>query len=305
MKQDIENVKNTLKRYKFPVDIIIEVTNFCNLKCIMCPQKDLKRKKGEMSDGVYRKIIDEVAIESPESRIWLAIMGEPLLIGNRIIDMIQYAKTSGIKSVNLNTNGMLLEKDITQKLVDSGLDYILFGIDAYKPSTYRKIRINGDLESLVKEILYMIEYKHLQKRITPEIIMQFIMMDENEKELDDFIKYWLDKKQTVKVRPKLGWGTGVEADNLKLSDSQRNFPCPWLTRTVSIHWDGKFAQCDADFEGRFSPGNIKDNSIKEIWRGELAKRREKHWELNFDHELCTVCKDWQAGRSKFIYPENI
>ncbi len=128
-------------------------------------------------------------------------------------------------------------------------------------------------------------------------------MDENEKELEDFKKYWLENGVIVKIRPKLGWGTGVNADNLNLPDSERDFPCPWLTRTVSIHWNGKFAQCDADYEGIYSPGNLSTTSIKKIWRGELANRREKHWNLDFSHELCVKCKDWQAGRSQFYYPK--
>ena len=44
-------------------------------------------------------------------------------------------------------------------------------------------------------------------------------------------------------------------------------------------------------------------TIKEIWETELAERREKHWNNDFSHELCKECKDWQAGRSYFFYPE--
>lgn len=81
------------------------------------------------------------------------------------------------------------------------------------------------------------------------MIIQFIVMEEIEHEVEAFQRHWLSKNAVVKVRPNLAWGTGVTAANLNLPESERTFPCPWLTRTVSIHWTGKLAQCDADFEG--------------------------------------------------------
>jgi len=56
-----------------PVDVAIETVAFCNLRCIMCPQKNLARERGAMSFELFKKIINEVAAESPTSRIWLAL----------------------------------------------------------------------------------------------------------------------------------------------------------------------------------------------------------------------------------------
>lgn len=302
LKLDIENVKKTLQKYDFPVDIIIEVTAYCNLKCIMCPQPFLKRERGEMTFETFKKIIDEVAVENPKARIWLAIMGEPLLIGDRLIEMIKYAKSFNLE-IHVNSNAEYLTEDIARKLVEANVDEIIVGLDAATKETYDKIRVAGNFEKTVQNIEKIIKIKEEMKATKPTIIMQIIVMEENENELEDFKKYWLSKKTVVKVRPKLGWGTGVKAENLNLEDSERNFPCPWLTRTVSIHWNGRVAQCDADYEGVYSPGNIYINSIKEIWQGELGKRRQKHWDNDFTHELCSKCKDWQAGRSYFYYPE--
>ena len=48
IKPNLKDVKETLEDYPFPVDIIVEVTRHCNLKCIMCPYPQLKRSKGHM-----------------------------------------------------------------------------------------------------------------------------------------------------------------------------------------------------------------------------------------------------------------
>lgn len=300
----LEEAKKTLQHYTFPVDIIIEVTAYCNLQCIMCPQKSLKRDKGEMSLDTFKKIIDEVSIENPKARIWLAIMGEPLLIGDNLVKMISYAKSKGLHSIHLNTNANNLTNDVSLKLIDSGLTEILVGLDAFTQETYEKIRIHGDFDKTVSNINFLLKNIKDQQKQLPKVVMQFIVMDENEHEVELFKNYWLQQNTIVKIRPKLGWGTGVEAKNLNLPDSIRDFPCPWLTRTISIHWSGRVAQCDADYEAEYSPGDINKESIKEIWSKELAKRREKHWQNDFSHELCSKCKDWQAGRSSFYYPDD-
>jgi len=164
--------------------------------------------------------------------------------------------------------------------------------------------VGGDLKVLRDNVQKMIKIKYRKGLSTPEIIAQFIVMEENENEVEEFKKYWLEQGATVKIRPKLGWGAAVESKVLdSMGEQTERFPCAWLTRTVSIHWDGSFSQCDADHDGLYSPGHLDSNSIKEVWDGKLAELRGRHWEGDFDFKPCNTCKDWMAGRSYFFYPE--
>ena len=44
-----------------------------------------------------------------------------------------------------------------------------------------------------------------------------------------------------------------------------------------VWFDGKVNPCDADYKSYLSYGNVKDNTIKEIWDGEkLKKLRDQH-----------------------------
>ena len=302
-KPNLEAVKKTLKHNPFPIDIVVETIAYCNLRSIMCPQPALKRQRGEMPLEVYRKIIDEVAKESPSSNLWLALMGESLLVGHKLAEMIAYAKQKGIQKVHLNTNARFMDGKMAEKLIASGVDEIIVGLDAFTKETYDRVRVGGDFNETVKNIEHLLKIKKERRLEKPVVIMQLIVMEENEREEEQFKRYWLGKGAVVKIRPKLGWGAGVEAKNLNLPESERNFPCPWLNRTVSIHWSGRLAQCDADYEGSYSPGDIKTQTIRDIWEGELAARRDRHWKGDFTHDLCKNCKDWQAGRSEFYYPQ--
>jgi radical SAM protein with 4Fe4S-binding SPASM domain len=254
----------------------------------------MKREKGNMSFDVFKKVADELP---PETTLWLALLGEPLMNPNQLIDMVYYAKRIGLKDVRLNTNGLLLTERISAELVDAGLDYVLISVDAFEPSTYKKIRIGGNLRKLVENVDNLISIRNKSQL---KVVVQFIVMEENEEEVEFFKDFWLEAGAIVKIRPKLSWGNTIEAKNLNLEQKDRTYPCPWLARTVSIQWTGRLAQCDFDYEGEYSPGDIRTQSIKEIWDGEILKRRQKHVAGDFTHPLCSTCKDWQVGLAQYF-----
>jgi len=50
-----------------------------------------------MSSQLFKRIVDEVAAESPYTEVWPTFMGEAMLLGDRLFDLIEYAKTVGCK----------------------------------------------------------------------------------------------------------------------------------------------------------------------------------------------------------------
>jgi MoaA/NifB/PqqE/SkfB family radical SAM enzyme len=46
---------------KKPYIIDIELTNNCNLSCIFCDRQTMKREKGYMDIGVFKKLADEAS----------------------------------------------------------------------------------------------------------------------------------------------------------------------------------------------------------------------------------------------------
>ncbi|MCZ7587107.1 MAG: hypothetical protein M5R36_29260 [Deltaproteobacteria bacterium] len=44
----------------FPQAVHIEITNKCNIACVMCPQPTQPREQGMMSEDLFRRIIDEL-----------------------------------------------------------------------------------------------------------------------------------------------------------------------------------------------------------------------------------------------------
>lgn len=289
-----------LLRLPFPAEIAIETHSYCNFRCVVCPYTSMQRPKGKMRPELFHKIVDEVVRESPNSRLWLAVMGEPLFDKN-LASFLRYAHENGAPRIHLNTNGTFLEGQLAQDILDTGVESVYVAIDANTSDTYNIVRPGGELDRVTRNVENLINLRERSSRNKPEIAVQFIVMDENAGEVDAFHDFWLKRGAVVKIRLRQGWGQSISADDLKKLNIER-FPCPWLLRTINIHWDGHATQCDADYEEKYAAGNITVQSIKEVWDGELAKRRERHWANDYQHPLCANCRDWSAGRAEFFYP---
>ena len=71
-----------------PLHVDIELTNHCDLDCVMCERRNMNRPKGMMSMEMFQAVINEcrdMRVDSIKLNLW----GESLL-HKRIIDMIRY-----------------------------------------------------------------------------------------------------------------------------------------------------------------------------------------------------------------------
>lgn len=287
----------------FPKVVLIDTVSFCNLACSMCVHPNMTREKGIMSWELFTKIIDEVAAEDKNTRVWMVFFGEPFILKNRnpsIFDMIRYAKDKGLTDVVTNTNACLMDEDVSRKLIEAGLDAIYIGIDAFSQEIYSKIRVKGDYESTVKNIQYLLKLKEELKSDKPDVFVQFVELDLNTHEKDAFINFWSEQGAKVKIRPKVSWAGLIEAPNLVLGDEDR-WPCYWAMQTMSITDQGKVVTCAVDLDARFVAGDVKNATLKEVWNGTLKVLRQMHLGKKFTElpAICKDCKDWQSARADY------
>ena len=181
------------KLSKFRSVIPIDTVSFCNLKSSMCITKDSKAEKGFMDWDLYTKIIDEIALKNKDAMVFMAFRGEPMVRSRfkpDIFEMIKYAKNKGLTKVVMNSNGCLLTEENSRKLLESGLDQIFIGIDAFSEDVYVKNRCGGNYKQTVKNVLKLLELKKKMKLEKPIIECQFIEMDNNIHQRQAFIDFW-------------------------------------------------------------------------------------------------------------------
>ena len=287
----------------FPKVVLIDTVSYCNLRCKMCVHKNMTRKKGIMKWELLTKIIDEIAENNKNTRVWMVFFGDPFVIKNAkpsIFDMIRYAKDKGLTDVVLNSNGCLMDKDAAQKVIESGLDSIYFGVDAFNPETYSKLRVGGDYNKTINNILTLLGLKKNLSSDHPKVYIQFVEMEENMNEKEDFIKFWTQYDVTVKIRPKLSWAGNIEAPNLILGNEDR-WPCHWLMQTMSIADDGKVVLCPVDLDAKVVVGDVTKETLKHVWQNQLKALRKLHIEDRYNElpPMCRDCRDWQSARADY------
>lgn len=276
----------------FPHQVLMETTSACQLRCVMCARESaLKKgtlKVGNMEEGLALKIIDEIAEVNPKTRFWFCFFGEPT-ISKQIWRRIRTAKDKGIETTIINTNGNLLTPEICDQIIECGLDEIYVGLDAATAGTYSKVRIRGSYDQVVQGVHYLVKHKGDNLKVT----VQFGVYDENEHELEQFKKYWTDLGVPVFIRPKLTW-LGYLSEHY--STQENRYPCPWILDSLPIYYNGLVPYCICDWDNRMPVGDIKKQSITEVWQTSYRKWQNRHLSGQFDKlpPFCQQCRDWQT-----------
>ena len=152
---------SNLKKLDYPIQLDFELNSSCNMRCPMCPiSAESPKGKGKKTwfDFEFYKEILEFSVQKGTKAIKLNYINEPL-IRNDLIKFIDFAKKIGVLDIYFSTNGLLLNEQISEKLINSGLTRIQISIDATTQETYDKIRPGGDYNKIIKNVLNFINLK--------------------------------------------------------------------------------------------------------------------------------------------------
>lgn len=298
---ELSRIEATLQSFAFPKKFAVETCAECNLACSMCYHPTMKRLKGVMPLALWTRMADEIAATAPRTECWFSFCGEPLLEPERLFEILAYGRDVGLESLNVNTNGMLLTGDVAHRLLDSGAHLVVIGIDGFTAASYERARTGGNRDVVYANVEGLLERRRTAGR-GPEIQVQFIEMDFNAHELDDYTRFWHDRGAVVKVRRQLSWG-GKFQTSLCVPDDER-IPCPWAITMMHVFWDGRVPRCPGDMEYEEGVGNAWEHSIAHLW-GELGRYRDLHLARRFDElpERCHDCQDWMTGAAERLRPE--
>lgn len=278
---------------KFPPSIAVETTNYCNFNCNFCGHNKMKRKKGFMDVKTFKKVVDEIAKENINTSLWMEFYGEPLLLKYKLVYFIRYAKDKGLKNVYLNTNGLLLDEEISEAIIDSNLDKVVISLDAYYEDTYLKIRNNENFQQVKNNILNFIKIRNkINSNLKVEV--QLIQLPDIHKDDEEerFLNYWKEKGVDVKLKQYITWNGALDIEKMR---HKYRYPCGWLFKTMAITWNGDVVQCSCDYDGKYIAGNIKNEFIKDIWNNNLKKIRNLHLQEKYNQTpICENCKDWDS-----------
>jgi|TARA_Y100000310_G_scaffold76658_1_gene73154 radical SAM protein with 4Fe4S-binding SPASM domain len=289
--KNMELYKNKSVTSLRPAVIWIEPTDLCNLKCKMCPigvGDGLDRPKGMMKMDLYKKIIDEVSEWKPVIKLFHT--GESL-IHPGLEEMIRYAKERGC-FVMLNTNATIMNERKSQMILDSGLDYLSFSFDGATKEVYENIRIGGNFETTMENIINFLKMRKEQAKRKPFVNVEMIKMKDTEEEVEKFKNTFKEHSvDNIGIKKLMNWGDQVPVEG-EMEKVFTDLSClhPWSF--ANILYDGSVVPCCRDSHAKHVLGDVNEDKLMDIWNKnyKMLKFRETLAEEN-GHKKIDICSN--------------
>lgn len=164
-----------------PDVIQIPLTNLCNLRCKMCSiARDDDR---ELSKEIILEIINQASAMGIKEAVLTG--GEPFLRKD-IFDILNYCRQKSMRWV-VTTNGTLINRDLAQKLVNSGLGHLHFSLDGLE-KTNDFFRGEGNFKKTIEAIKTINEIRN-KNGFALSVGIACTVMNRNLKDLFGLLEY--------------------------------------------------------------------------------------------------------------------
>ena len=256
---EIYPIKKILDDY--PPYLQIEPSSICNYRCVFCfmTDKSLTDKRnghmGQMSLELFKKIID--AAENKVEFISLASRGEPMACKD-ISKMLEYT-VGKFLNLKINTNASLLNEEKIHAILSGGVKTLVISVDAADKESYKSLRVNGNLEKVLKNLELFNNIKEKNYSSSKIITRVSGVKVSDEQKFKDMEKVWgglVDQVAFVNYNP---WENSYDKETNNIKQ-----PCSDLWRRMFIWWDGKVNPCDVDYKSKLSV-SIFNSDLKSLW----------------------------------------
>ena len=273
------------KVWGYPFEWEVDTTNICQLKCPLCHTGlgTVDRQKGVMHFDLYKKTVDEIK----DYCIWLSLYswGEPFL-NKRIHEYVEYAHRANIATIMSTNLNKPLTPEMAEALVRSGLDSLIISLDGTTQEVYEVYRVGGRLDRVLDNIRLLAETRRRLGSTTPFLEWQFIVMRQNEHQMEDARRMAAELGVDDIVFKQVDFPHGE--DDPKLAErwmpvdteefrTDNPFDKPYaeggdrcwrLWRSGVVNWDGGYAPCCYLTDAADDFGSVKTHTIKEIWNNQ-------------------------------------
>ena len=171
---------------------------------------------------------------------------------------------------------------------------------------YEKIRLNANYEEVVENVERLFRLRKERGSKLPYIILRMIKMDETQDDVEAFKARWepfLEEHDEVAFSNYQTWNNTVENKRVDTPDGLRRLeemkpeklpPCRMIYKTLQVYYDGRATPCCYDYDCVMDVGNVKDQSIQEIWNGDKLRAVRQLHEDGRLHEIsiCNGCQEY-------------
>lgn len=276
------------------VQIHLEPTNGCNLKCVTCNNMHSAHDKGRMSIEMAYRVIDEAWEEmGGEGKIGLFIRGESVIDPN-LPNMIDYARGKGFRKILLSTNIMLLTPERARKILESGLSELRLSVDAVDAETFESTRAGSRFDVIVSNLESLRQLRH-DMNASCYFRLHASLHRRSFERVPEFIRRWSHMIEQFRFTVAVNQGglfsqdTAQKFSGMKFATATTyQIPCRILYDYVGVTWNGKLTSCCVDYREKFVTGHI-DQGLRNGFMSDAAKKiRQDHLNGEFG-DLCGKC----------------
>jgi sulfatase maturation enzyme AslB (radical SAM superfamily) len=268
---------------EYPLHVDLELASICNLRCPMCytisPEFRKHVNAKLMEWDLFTRLVDQCVAGDVYS-IRLSLRGESFL-HPRFVDCVRYAKSAGIKEVSTLTNGLRLDEEMFEELIEAGIDWITISFDGLGED-YEKIRRPAKFDEAVRKIAAYARIKAERGLVKPVIKIQTIL-PAIEKNPEEFYEVFRPICDMVSANPLIDF-----FDDKSTLPKIPDFVCPQIYERLVIGADGTAMMCANDESQHHPVGDANTQTIHQIWHG------PKLTDIRAIHKAHRGCKDIHA-----------
>ena len=281
-----------------PLCIDIELAAVCDLGCPHCYRQFISTPDKIMSKELAFKLIEQASeLNVPSMKFnW---RGEPLL-NPYLPDIVDYAKQNGVLETIINTNATKLDHNLSKKLINSGLDLLIYSFDGGTKKSYEKMRPGrfkkNNFEDVYKNIRDFSTLKKEMNSMFPRTKIQMVLTDETYQEQEEYFSLFKDIVDDVSVKQYTERGGKISdvgeeyikkevphsndvKSLLKINQISKNsevmkdadgnifvstgrLPCEQPYQRMLITYDGRVSMCCYDWGSMHPVGYVDELAIK-------------------------------------------
>ncbi len=314
---DFEDKGVKLKKEKsFPKKILLELTNNCNLNCIMC---GVGKKRYDPSRNLPLDLLNYLSenILIKAEIIRLNGLGESTILHNffEYLDILSKLPAQ----LEIVTNLTVTKNEIWDKLIENNTNFLI-SCDSSSADLFEKIRRGANFTNFKTNLRYI--GSNISNPLQGQII--FTLMDCNVHELSKVVNLtadmglggvivnvvktnkndynWMNLKYEIIIKEfqkayqlsksydlilKLPDHLGKIPVNEQISNKSCHFNCinPW--EEIYIRYNGDLTVCN--MLNPYIYGNCQNYSFKEIWNGLNAELFRAFVNTKYRHHYCKDC----------------
>lgn len=300
----------------YPAVFEIEPTNLCAMSCTHCPRPTGLRRDGmHMSPELMTLIAGHIRLYAQnlyaatgDQMLAVNFMhyGEPAL-SPHYRDGVRLLKRLGVHVVSSSTSSEFSER-AARAAVEAGLDELWLIFDGMDDATFQRMRgPRASFEEGLERLRFLQQLKAEAGATVPDIVAVMVRHAWNRHQWGRFeaffgawqgVRHYLAHFSTFNGRAPLLDQLRQLMDDPATQEEQIRVAalnahvCRYPWHSVCVLADGRVVPCCRDLNGDLCLGDLKTQSLAEIWNGEAIRELRRRFAANDrNNPLCLACRE--------------